>query len=232
MQKNIGSKLALYPMPLLVIGTMVDGKPNWLLAGHSGIIGHDRVMVSLVKTHYTNKGIKDTKTLSINIVSEEMLKKADYVGSVSESKQDKSDVFEYRVGEAGAPIINNAPVVMECKVEDNYETDNFDNFIMTIANTYVQEENLDEKGIQEKDEKVTIKLMNTAKDDKTDVLTEVFKSKMILVGNLIESPITMHSPTSRFGNVSTSPTNESVNMVATADLSLSLVIFKLTILLH
>ena len=67
MQKNIGSKLALYPMPLLVIGTMVDGKVNWLLAGHRGIIGHDKVMVSLVKTHYTNKGIKDTKTLSINI---------------------------------------------------------------------------------------------------------------------------------------------------------------------
>ena len=51
MQKNVGSKLALYPMPLLVIGTMVDEKVNWLLAGHSGIIGHDRVMVSLVKTH-------------------------------------------------------------------------------------------------------------------------------------------------------------------------------------
>ena len=95
MQKNIGSKLALYPMPLLVIGTMVDGKPNWILVGHSGIIGHDRVMVSLVKTHYTNKGIKDTKTLSINIVSEEMLKKADYVGSVSGNKQDKSDVDEH-----------------------------------------------------------------------------------------------------------------------------------------
>lgn len=39
------------------------------------------------------------------------------------------------------------------------------------------------KGIQDKDSKVTIKLMNTAKDDKTDVLTEVFKSKMILVGS-------------------------------------------------
>lgn len=39
------------------------------------------------------------------------------------------------------------------------------------------------RGIQEADEKVTIKLMNTAKDDKTDVLTEVFKSKMILVGS-------------------------------------------------
>ena len=39
------------------------------------------------------------------------------------------------------------------------------------------------KGIQNKDNKVTVKLMNTAKDDKTDVLTEVFKSKMILVGS-------------------------------------------------
>ena len=146
MQKNIGSKLALYPMPLLVIGTMVDGKVNWLLAGHSGIIGHDRVMVSLVKAHYTNKGIKETKKLSINLVSEEMLKKADYVGSVSGSKVDKSDVFEYHIGDSGAPIINNAPVVMECSVEDNYETDAFDNFIMTIDNTYVQEENLDVQG--------------------------------------------------------------------------------------
>lgn len=39
------------------------------------------------------------------------------------------------------------------------------------------------EGIQEVDKKVTIKIMNTAKDDKTEVLTEVFKSKMILVGS-------------------------------------------------
>ncbi len=75
MQKNIGSKLALYPMPLLVVGTMIEGKPNWVLVGHSGIIGHDRVMVSLAKPHYTNKGIKETNILSINIVDEKMLKK-------------------------------------------------------------------------------------------------------------------------------------------------------------
>lgn len=39
------------------------------------------------------------------------------------------------------------------------------------------------RGIQNKDKNVTVKLMNTSKDDKTDVLTEVFKSKMILVGS-------------------------------------------------
>lgn len=39
------------------------------------------------------------------------------------------------------------------------------------------------EGIQNKDKQVTIKIMNTAKEDKTEVLTEVFKSKMILVGS-------------------------------------------------
>ena len=145
MQKNIGSTLALYPMPLLVVGTMVEGKVNWVLVGHSGIIGHDRVMISLSKRHYTNRGIRETKLLSINFVDETMLKKADYVGSVSGSKIDKSKVFEFHLGDSGAPIINQAPVVMECKLDDIYETDMFDNFILKIENTYVQEENLNEK---------------------------------------------------------------------------------------
>ena len=62
MKKNIGNALALYPTPLVVVGTMVDGRPNWLLAGHVGIIGHDHVMVSLAVAHYTNKGIRESKS--------------------------------------------------------------------------------------------------------------------------------------------------------------------------
>ncbi len=58
MKKNIGNNLALYPTPLAVVGTIVNNKPNYVLVGHLGIIGHDRVMVSLSKTHYTNQGIK------------------------------------------------------------------------------------------------------------------------------------------------------------------------------
>lgn len=39
------------------------------------------------------------------------------------------------------------------------------------------------KGIHNKDKDVTIKLMNSAKEDKTDILTEIFKSKIVLVGS-------------------------------------------------
>lgn len=48
MKKNIGTNLALYPTPLVVVGTMVDGKPNYTLVGHLGIIGHDRIMITLL----------------------------------------------------------------------------------------------------------------------------------------------------------------------------------------
>ncbi len=146
MKKNIRNGLALYPTPLVVVGAMVDGKPNWLLVGHLGIMGHDHVMVSLAKSHYTNQGIRETKKLSINIVDEAMLEKADHAGCVSGSKEDKSRLFEYTMGEAGTPVIKQIPVVMECDVEDIYETKGFDNFICTIANTWVEEDVLTNEG--------------------------------------------------------------------------------------
>ena len=95
MKKNIGNALALYPTPLVVVGAMVNGKPNWLLVGHLGIMGHDHIMVSLAAAHYTNQGIKENKKLSVNIVDEALLEKADRSGCISGSKTDKSDLFEY-----------------------------------------------------------------------------------------------------------------------------------------
>lgn len=146
MKKNMGSVLALYPTPLVVVGTVVDGKPNWTLVGHLGIIGHDRVMVSMAAPHYSNKGIRENKALSINIVDEAMLKKADHVGCVSGNKEDKSQVFDYSIGEGGAPIIDEAPVAMACTVDDTYETPGFESFICKIAATYADESVLTEDG--------------------------------------------------------------------------------------
>lgn len=139
MKKNIGSKLALYPTPLVVVGANVNGAANWLLVGHVGIVGHDRILISMSKSHYTNQGIKEHGVFSVNVVNEDLLPLADYVGSVSGNATDKSHVFNYHLGECGAPIIDKSPLVMECRVEDNYETEGFDNFICSIANTYADE---------------------------------------------------------------------------------------------
>ena len=145
-KQNIGSVPALYPKPMTVIGAEVDGKVNWLVVGHTGIIGHDRVLVSMSKSHYTNQGIRKSKKLSVNLVSREMLPKADYVGSVSGASVDKSEVFEYHWGENGTPVIDASPLTMECDVVDVYETEGFDNFVCSIANTYAAPDVLDDKG--------------------------------------------------------------------------------------
>lgn len=97
MKKELGSSLALYPTPAVVVGTMINDRPNWMLAGHLGIIGHDRIWVSLAKVHYTNQGIKSTGRLSVNLIDEALLQRADYVGCVSGTKVDKSNVFDYHI---------------------------------------------------------------------------------------------------------------------------------------
>lgn len=145
MKKDLGSMLALYPTPVTVIGAMTDEeKPNWMLVAHIGIIGHDRIMISCAKPHFTNIAIKKTGVVSVNLVDEKMLPKADYVGSKSGAKTDKSDVFEYTIGKAGSPVIDESPLVLECTVVENYETETFDNFILKIESTYVEETMVDE----------------------------------------------------------------------------------------
>ena len=146
MKKNIGSVLALYPTPAVVVGTMIEDKPTWLLAGHVGIIGHDHILVSLHKAHYTNQGVRMTGHLSVNIVDEALLPRADYVGITSGAKTDKSQVFAWHTGESGTPVIEESPLVMECEAVENYETETFDNFICKINNTYVEESVLEESG--------------------------------------------------------------------------------------
>lgn len=145
-KKNLGKLIALYPKPMTVVGAEVNGKANWLVVGHTGVIGHDRILVSMSKSHYTNQGIKKTKRLSVNLVSREMLPKADYVGSVSGAAVDKSEVFAYHIGEHGTPVIDASPLTMECEVADIYETDGFDNFICAIVNTYAASDMLDNDG--------------------------------------------------------------------------------------
>lgn len=146
MKKNIGSQLALYPTPVTVIGAMNGEKPTWTLVAHVGIIGHDRVLVSLAAPHFINHCIKENQKLSINIVDEGLLAQADYCGAVSGAKEDKGDLFSYEPGAAGTPIIEKAPLAMECTVVDIYNTNGFESFICKIDNTFVEEEHLNEDG--------------------------------------------------------------------------------------
>ena len=145
MKKNIGAIVGLYPTPVTVVGTEIDGKINWMNVSHVGIWGFDKMLLSMGKMHYTNRGLKENRTVSVNIVNEDILTEADYVGLVSGKNIDKSRVFEYFTGQLnGAPLIKKSPIAMECEVIEIYETETHDNFIVKPVNTYVNEELLSE----------------------------------------------------------------------------------------
>lgn len=40
MKKNIGAVNVLYPLPIVIIGTEVEGKPNYITIAHVGIIDY------------------------------------------------------------------------------------------------------------------------------------------------------------------------------------------------
>lgn len=147
MKKNIGSVMGLYPTPVTVIGTQEGDKVNWLNIAHVGIIEHNLMILSLNKAHYSNALIKKNKTLSINLVNEAMMPKADFVGLASGWRVDKSKVFEYTKGELeGAPLIKESPLSMECEVLEVLDTGSNENFIVKAVNTYVDESCLNDKG--------------------------------------------------------------------------------------
>ena len=144
MKKNIGNKLALYPTPATVVGTVGEGgKINWLLVAHVGIVSHSKLLLSIHSSHHSVKAIDETKRLSINMIDESFLADADYTGTVSGAKVDKSEVFEYHLGEAGMPVIEKSPLAMECEVIDTYEIDGFKNYICAVLGTYVEEDLVD-----------------------------------------------------------------------------------------
>ena len=86
---QLGPVNAMYPSLTTIVGTLVDGKPNWITIAHVGILTHaapQLLSIGVGKIHHSNRGIFENKTFSINIPSREMLIVTDYVGLVSGKK--------------------------------------------------------------------------------------------------------------------------------------------------
>ncbi|MHB1414840.1 MAG: flavin reductase family protein [Chloroflexota bacterium] len=109
----------LIPMPVILVGAQVHGKPNYVSVAHCGIMNHQPpiISVALTKSHYTNLGIEETGTFSVNVPSAQMIEVTDYCGLVSGRKVDKSGLFAAFYGKMeNAPMIEECPLNLECRV--------------------------------------------------------------------------------------------------------------------
>ncbi|GBF32474.1 NADPH-flavin oxidoreductase [Desulfocucumis palustris] len=116
---KMGAKTFLYPMPTTLVGANINDKPNYLAVAYCGIVGTNPpvITIALRKSRYTNTGIRENGTFSVNLPSAEMVKVTDYCGLVSGRKFDKSRLFSTFYGELKtAPMIDECPVNLECKL--------------------------------------------------------------------------------------------------------------------
>jgi flavin reductase (DIM6/NTAB) family NADH-FMN oxidoreductase RutF len=140
MKIEFGAKNCLYPMPTVLVGALVNEKPNYITIAHVGIMDLESVSLGMNKRHYTNAGIKAAKTFSINIPSAAMVKEVDYCGLVSGKTQNKADLFKTFYGTLKtAPMIEECSINMECELVKTVDFPNHDIFIGKIANTYCDE---------------------------------------------------------------------------------------------
>ncbi len=141
MKKNLGAKICLYPTTTTVVGATVNGKPNFITIAWVGIVTFKTISLGMSKKHYSNTGIKENKTFSVNIPSEDLMVKTDYCGLVSGEDVDKSGLFDIFYGELKtAPMIKECPINMECKLVKTVDFPKHDVFMGEIVAAYCDEE--------------------------------------------------------------------------------------------
>lgn len=140
---KLGVKNCLYPLPATLVGALVNGKPNFAAIAHVGIMELATISLGMNKNHYTNQGIKENKTFSVNLPSEKMVKKVDYCGLVSGKDEDKASLFTTFFGALGtAPMIEECQINMECRLTKIVDFPNHDVFVGQIVETYCDEKML------------------------------------------------------------------------------------------
>lgn len=127
MRKNFGSKPMMYPMPVLIIAAYDEnGKPNAMNAAWGGISEEDEITICLSAGHKTTKNLQVRGAFTVSMATEQYVTACDYVGVVSGNKEpdkmEKAGFTTVKSEFVDAPLINELPMALECKVK-SYDPD-------------------------------------------------------------------------------------------------------------
>jgi flavin reductase (DIM6/NTAB) family NADH-FMN oxidoreductase RutF len=138
---KIDTNAFVYPMPMVLVGSMVDAKPNFMAVAWVSRVNFKPPMIAVaLGPHHTSRGIHETGQFSVNVPGMDLLEKTDYCGIVSGSKKDKSSLFtvSYGVLEA-APLISECPVSMACRLQETVALPTNTLFIGEIVEAFSDE---------------------------------------------------------------------------------------------
>ena len=148
MRKNFGVKTWAYPMPVFIVAAYdKEGAPCCMNAAWGGIYDTNQIMICLADDHKTTKNIIESGAFTVSIADDKHVVEADYVGIVSGNKEPdkmkKAGLTTQKSEFVNAPVINEFPMTVECKLL-KFNEDGI--CIGEIVNISADESILDENG--------------------------------------------------------------------------------------
>jgi flavin reductase (DIM6/NTAB) family NADH-FMN oxidoreductase RutF len=142
----------LYPLPVVMVSCADEKhKPNIITLAWAGTVctNPPMVSVSIKKERYSYDIIKNSGEFVINLVTEDLIKFADYCGVKSGMKTDKFKDTGLTPGKGNvvsAPLICESPVNIECKLKKIIPLGSHDMFLAEVVSVAVDKKYMDEAG--------------------------------------------------------------------------------------
>ena len=141
----------LYPLPAVMVSvTDKEGKSNIITVAWTGTVctNPPMVYISVRPERYSYHMIEETGEFVINLTTEKLAYATDYCGVKSGRDVDKFEKMHLtpeKADKVKAPMIQESPVNIECKVVKKEELGSHHMFLAEVVAVHVDEQYLDEK---------------------------------------------------------------------------------------
>ena len=151
MKKSLGVKPYLYPMPVLMIATYgEDGTVDVMNMAWGGICASNLVALNIDEDHKTAENIKKQGAFTLSVADVDHLAEADFFGIATGNKMadkfERSGLHAVKSAHVDAPVIEEFPLTLECKVAEIQHPSYGFRVVGEIVNVLADEKVLDEKG--------------------------------------------------------------------------------------
>ncbi len=151
MLKDLGVKPYVFPMPVLLIATYGEnGKVDVMNMAWGGICSENMVALNISEDHKTTENLKKRGAFTLSIADIPHIAEADFFGIATgnkmEDKFERTGLTAVKSRRVDAPVIEEFPLTLECKVVQMGEEKSGYRVIGEIVNVLADEKVLNEKG--------------------------------------------------------------------------------------
>ena len=151
MLKDLGVKPYAFPMPVLLIATYgEDGKVDVMNMAWGGICAENMIALNIDEEHKTSANIKARGAFTVSVADVPHIEAADFFGIASGNKMtdkfERSGLHAVKSTRVDAPVVEELPLTLECKVVECQHTAYRFRVLGEIVNVLADEKVLDDKG--------------------------------------------------------------------------------------